>query len=125
MIRKPGSEYEGHRSSTLMKIKTFYDAEAEVIGHDPGKGKHTGSTGALKCKMASGKVFRVGTGLSDSQRRKPPKIGSIIVYRFQELTPDGVPRFPSYVGEAIDKTEAKDADIPPARKAGVTDKDDA
>jgi ATP-dependent DNA ligase len=39
-----------------MKIKTFYDAEAEVTGYEPGKGKHKGVTGALKCKMESGKV---------------------------------------------------------------------
>jgi DNA ligase 1 len=93
-----------------LKIKTFYDAEAEVIGYEPGKGKYTGVTGSLKCKMESGKVwngskdgqhtnlitfsqtFRVGTGLSDLQRTKPPKVGTVIIYRFQELTPDGVPR---------------------------------
>ena len=38
--------------------KTFYDAEAIVTGYLPGKGKHKGSTGALKCRMASGKVGR-------------------------------------------------------------------
>jgi len=30
-------------------------------------------------------LFNVGTGLSDKQRRNPPKVGSIIIYRFQEL----------------------------------------
>lgn len=48
-------------------------------------------------------TFRVGTGLSDAQRRKPPKIGAIIVYRFQELTPDGVPRYAQH-GSRIKKT---------------------
>jgi len=38
-------------------------------------------------------LFKVGTGLSDKQRRNPPKVGAIIVYRFQELTRDGL--FPS------------------------------
>lgn len=38
-------------------------------------------------------TFNVGTGLSDKQRKNPPKVGAIIVYRFQELTRDGVPRF--------------------------------
>ncbi|EIM86354.1 DNA ligase/mRNA capping enzyme, partial [Stereum hirsutum FP-91666 SS1] len=116
MLRKPGSKYEGRRSSTLLKIKTFFDAEAEVTGYVPGKGKHTGSTGALKCKMASGKTFAVGSGLSDKQRARPPKVGTIIVYRFQELTKDGVPRFPTFVGEAADKTVAKDAEVPASRK---------
>jgi len=119
MLRKPASVYEGRRSSTLLKIKTFYDAEAVVTGYVPGKGKHAGSTGALKCKMASGKTFNVGTGLSDKQRKNPPKVGAIISYRFQELTRDGVPRFPSYIGEAVDKDEPKDAEVPEHRKAGV------
>jgi hypothetical protein len=35
-----------------------------------------------------------------------------------------IKRFPSYVGEAIDKTEAKDAAVPSARK-GAKDDDDA
>ncbi|KAM6496364.1 hypothetical protein JOM56_009070 [Amanita muscaria] len=112
MLRKPRSLYEGWRSDTLLKVKTFHDAEAIVTGYLPGRGKHEGATGALKCKMASGREFSVGSGLSDKQRHKPPKIGSIIVYRFQELTRDGAPRFPTFVGEAIDKTEPKDADIP-------------
>ncbi|KDQ57285.1 hypothetical protein JAAARDRAFT_35922 [Jaapia argillacea MUCL 33604] len=119
MLRKPGSAYEGKRSGTLLKLKTFYDAEAIVTGYVPGKGRHKGSTGALKCKMASGKTFNVGSGLTDKQRRSPPSVGSIVVYRFQELTRDGVPRFPTFVGEAADKTEPKDAEVPDARKAGT------
>jgi DNA ligase-1 len=74
-------------------VQTFYDAEARVTGYVPGKGRLAGITGALKCEMESGKKFNVGTGLSDKQRRNPPKIGAIITYRFQELTRDGVPRF--------------------------------
>jgi len=59
MLRKPGSVYEGTRSSTLQKVKTFFDAEAVVVGYADGKGKHEGVVGALKCKMASGKVSPV------------------------------------------------------------------
>jgi DNA ligase 1 len=92
MLRKPKSKYEGSRSSTLLKVKTFYDAEAIVTGHKAGSGKNALVTGALSCKMACGKTFHVGSGLSDKQRRDPPKIGSIIVYRFQELTKSGLPR---------------------------------
>jgi DNA ligase-1 len=52
----PNSTYEGRRSGSLLKIKTFYDAEAIVTGYAAGKGRNKGVTGALKCKMASGKV---------------------------------------------------------------------
>ncbi|KAJ3291662.1 hypothetical protein HK104_005894 [Borealophlyctis nickersoniae] len=108
MLRKPGSLYEGKRGNTLYKVKKFYDAEAEIIGYVPGAGKHKGATGALKCKMESGKTFAVGTGMSDAERKRPPKIGSIITYRFQELTNDGVPRFPSYIGVRIDASGPSD-----------------
>ncbi|KAG9084988.1 hypothetical protein FRC07_013489 [Ceratobasidium sp. 392] len=118
MMRQPGSEYEGKRSSTLLKVKTFYDGEAEVLGYEPGKGKHKGVTGALKCVMASGKKFSVGSGLSDKQRRAPPKVGAIVTYRFQELTRDGVPRFPTFVGICIDKDKPSDAPVPDHRIPG-------
>ena len=37
MLRQPGSLYVSKRSKTLVKVKTFYDAEAKVIGYEPGK----------------------------------------------------------------------------------------
>ena len=98
MLRKPGSQYEAGRSNTLLKVKSFHDAEAVVIGHEPGKGKHKGRVGALACQLPNGKQFSVGTGLSDAERKAPPAIGETITFRYQELTDGGIPRFPSYLG---------------------------
>ena len=39
------------------------------------------------------------------------QIGSIITYRFFELTKQNIPRFPSFVGERIDMETAQDATI--------------
>lgn len=102
MLRKPGSRYEGNRSTTLLKLKTFFDAEAVVRDHLPGEGRHKGRLGALACELADGTRFSVGTGFSDAERASPPAIGAVITFRYQELTPAGVPRFPSYVGERVD-----------------------
>ncbi|XP_064610647.1 uncharacterized protein LOC135474904 isoform X2 [Liolophura sinensis] len=112
MIRQPGSQYEHRRSHTLLKYKKFYDAEARVIGHETGKGRNAGRCGALRCEMACGKKFSCGSGLSDQDRNKPPKIGSIITYKFQEYTNDGIPRFPTYLGVRIDLNQPSDADVP-------------
>lgn len=98
MLRQPKSKYVGSRSSTLLKVKSFFDAEAKVIRHEPGKGKFKGLCGALYCEMANGKHFAVGSGLSEENRRNPPPIGSIITYRYQELTEAGIPRFPTFIG---------------------------
>ncbi len=107
------------RSKTLLKVKTTTEAEGVVVGHEPGKGKHLGRLGALvvslrkvyptpgKAILVNGTLLKimqrddqcvqVGTGFTDHEREHPPKIGSVITYRFQELTPAGIPRFPAYV----------------------------
>ena len=95
MLRQPGSLYEAGRSHTLLKVKRFHDAEARVIEHLPGAGRHKGRLGALLVELPGGTRFSVGTGFTDAQREKPPAIGSVITFRFQELTDGGVPRFPS------------------------------
>jgi DNA ligase-1 len=102
MLRKPGSGYEIGRSWTLLKVKSFKDDEAEVVGHLAGAGRHKGRLGAVEAKLRDGTLFSVGTGFSDKEREDPPPIGSIITVRYQELSDDGVPRFPSYVGVRID-----------------------
>lgn len=97
MLREPASRYEVGRSYTLLKVKSFRDAEAVVVAHQPGAGRHKGRLGALLVQMENGTRFAVGTGFSDAERAAPPPVGSIITYRYQELSDGGVPRFPSYV----------------------------
>jgi DNA ligase-1 len=97
MIRKPKSLYEPRRSSTLLKVKPFKDAEAVIIGHTPGKNSNKGLCGGLEVKMPNGKTFCVGTGLKAADRRNPPPIGATITYRYTELTKDGIPKCGSFV----------------------------
>ena len=104
MLRQPGSRYEVGRSITLFKVKNFRDAEARVIEHLPGAGRHKGRLGALLVELTDGTRFSVGTGFSDAERGAPPPIGSAISFRYQELSEAGVPRFPSYVGVRVDVT---------------------
>lgn len=97
MLRQPGSTYVGKRSSTLLKVKSFKDTEALVVDHYPGKGKHLGRLGKLICQLPNGIQFGVGTGFSDKERENPPPIGSTITFKYKELTPAGVPRFPTFL----------------------------
>jgi DNA ligase-1 len=105
MLREPRSKYTGTRSKTLLKVKSFHDDEAKVIGYaTEGKGRLKGTTGSLLVQDRQGIKFKVGAGLTDEIRRNPPKVGSIITYRYQEKNKNsGKPRFPTYVGPAIDK----------------------
>lgn len=97
VVRDPKMPYIASRTSTALKIKTFHDAECEVIGHTKGKGKYIGMLGALKCRLNNGIIFKIGTGLSDNERRNPPKIGELVTFKYQELTKYGKPRFPVFL----------------------------
>ncbi len=120
MLRKPGSMYASGRSSILQKVKKFHDAEATIIGYDPGEGRHKGRVGALRCRLPDGVEFGVGTGLKDHERDSPPPIGTVITFKYQELTELNVPRFPVYVGVRrdgiISPMPAKKAPAPPKKE---------
>lgn len=96
MLHRADAPYQTGRSDNLLKMKPWNDAEAEVIAHQPGKGKYSGMLGALRVRTADGVEFFLGTGLSETDRRNPPPISSIVTFRYRELTPAGLPRFASF-----------------------------
>ena len=97
ILHRADAPYLTGRSNVLLKLKPWQDAEALVVGYEPGKGKYHGMTGALKMEMPDNKRFSIGSGLSDALRRQPPPIGTRITYRYQHLTKSGVPRHPRYL----------------------------
>ena len=110
VVREPNAPYERKRSKNALKFKKFKDAECEVVSINKGSGKYANLVGSLTCKALGGKddkekagepkegtIFKIGSGLSDKNRQDPPKIGSIITYKFQNLTSNGKPRFPIFL----------------------------
>ena len=97
MLHHQDAHYNTGRSSDLLKLKTYQDSEAEVIGYRPGKGKYQGMVGALIVKTAQGKTFAIGSGLTDALRQTPPAIGSVVTYRYNGLTRHGLPRFARFL----------------------------
>jgi len=96
MLHRADALYTTGRSDVLLKMKLWNDAEATVIGHQPGRGKYAGMLGALRVRSADGIEFLLGTGLSEADRRDPPPIGTLITFRYRELNSRGIPRFASY-----------------------------
>ena len=97
MLHRADAPYETGRSPALLKVTPWLDAEARVVAHLPGKGKHAGRLGALRVAMPDGRQFSIGTGFSDAQRNDPPAIGTLVTYRYRELTRHGLPRFPRFL----------------------------
>lgn len=97
MLHRADAPWQTGRSRVLLKLKPVQDADAVVIGHVPGRGRHEGRLGALVLRRADGAVFQLGTGLTDAQRDAPPRIGTVVTYSYRGVTPQGVPRFASFL----------------------------
>jgi DNA ligase-1 len=102
---KIGSYKEKYRSTNLQKFKKFTDSEFEIIGFTDGEGKEKGHIIWI-CKTDKGYRFYVRPKGSYEERSKLFKngkkyIGKLLTVVYQELTNDGIPRFPTtrYGGE--------------------------
>lgn len=97
MLHLASSAVASGRSDVLLKMKPHLDTEALVIGHRAGQGKYAGQVGALEVQTPQGQRFYLGSGLSDSERLSPPPRGSMVTYRYRDLTPQGLPRFATFL----------------------------
>ena len=98
VVREPNAAYDRGRSQNVLKYKKFNDAECVVVAHKVGQGKFSGLLGSVVCENLSNKKrFKIGSGFSDKERANPPKIGSVITYKYQNLTAKGLPRFPVFL----------------------------
>ena len=99
MVRNlTGAYVIGKRSANLQKVKTFLDGEYEIVGYTEGTGGETGCVIWI-CKTKDGKEFSVRPRGTREERQKlfqngNDYIGKMLTVRYQELTDDGIPRFP-------------------------------
>jgi len=102
ILVKTDSKYDGKRTSNSLKVKSFKDDEAELVGYNY---KKTPSKSHLiksfKMQMKNGKKFNLG-GFKKSMEKNPPPIGSSITYTYFESTTNGLPRFPKFKGVRTD-----------------------
>lgn len=113
MLHRGASLYQAVRNDDLLKLKLHDDAEAKVLAHVAGQGKHAGRLGALLVEMPAsdgkpGQRFKLGTGFSDAQRQDPPPVGNWVTYRYRGINDSGIPRFASFLRVR--------EDMPPARQ---------
>jgi DNA ligase-1 len=104
IIRNLNGKYGvNKRSKDLQKYKHFQDEEYEVVGFEEGEGRAAGTV-IWVCETQKGQTFRVRPRGTEGERRTwfesgDKYVGGKLTVRYQELTDDGIPRFP--VGIAI------------------------
>ena len=101
MIKSCDAKYCFGRDWSVMKFKAFFDADVPITGMKEGTGKHSGKLGSFVVDY-KGVEVRVGSGLTDELREQlwlsaDQHIDRIIEVRYQEITPDGSLRFPTFV----------------------------
>jgi ATP-dependent DNA ligase len=98
MLRKGNSLYEDKRSKNLLKRKEFVDEEFTIVSLNEGQGNYTGYIKSLTLRNKDGKEFN--SGIKGNQEyllklmSKELEPNSEATVRFQNLTSDGIPRFP-------------------------------
>jgi DNA ligase-1 len=99
MLRNLKGRYAvGERSVDLLKMKEFQDDEYEVVDFYEGEGREAGCV-MWRLKTAEGKEFGCRPEGTHEERAELLKeaasyVGKKLTVRFQELTKDGIPRFP-------------------------------
>jgi len=104
MIRTNGP-YKHGRSKDLLKYKKFKDSEFLVVGHTEGTGAHAG-TAIFVCQTVDNTFHVVMNGPLEKRREMLTHVsdyyGKYLTVKYQELSSDGIPRFPIGLGFRID-----------------------
>lgn len=98
MIRNPDGLYKQTRSKDLLKYKHFKTEEYQVVGHTVGKG----DIAIFECQVGD-KTFGVMMKATLEEKKKileniQDYYGKWLTVKYQELSKDGIPRFPVGVG---------------------------
>lgn len=102
MIKDINGEYLKKRSKNILKYKVFRSLEGKVIDFVEGEGRLTGTLGKLVLKLPDDQTFGCGSGFDDETRAKiwsdkQSYLGKSVEVKYQELTKDDIPRFPTFL----------------------------
>ena len=94
--------YRGRKSNKLMKFKTMQSMDCKIKSCYEGTNKYVNMLGGIQVVQENGIICSCGSGFNDEQRssfwdNQDALIGRIAEIKYQELTPDGVMRFPIFI----------------------------
>lgn len=98
MVRWGKAGYENRRTKHLLKRKPHIDEEFDVVKVEEGKGKRKGTVGAIYCITQAGKEFKANVKgkreyIMHLWNIRDTLPGQRATIRYQNRTPDGIPRF--------------------------------
>ena len=117
MLRLNHLPYEHKRSNQLYKIKDFTDSEFRIVGWNE-EDNHPGYLGSFEVTDDVGNCFAVRPAVTREIRKeywddRISLIDATLTVRYQEISKDGIPRFPIGVDIRYDLKEVKKYDPKP------------
>lgn len=102
----------GKRNAGMVKLKKGVSFDLKVVSLEEGTGKYKNHVGKLVCADRKGKVIKVGSGLTDEERKRwwseffyDEIVGKIVQVDTMAVSAKGVLREPRFKGIRHDKTE--------------------
>lgn len=109
IIRNVNGEYEQKRSFNLLKMKPVLEKEFKIVGYVEGKGKIKGQVGSVQCITKEGRLFSVKLSRLEGESSEvfvercktwaEFNNGKMLTVQYQNLTANGIPRFP--IGKGV------------------------
>jgi len=98
IVRHPTTPYQNKRSYNLLKLKRFKDEEFKITDIEEGDGNRSGMMGRIVLETKAGKRFEANARgdrefYKELLTNKRKYLGKSATVRFQNYTPDQVPRF--------------------------------
>lgn len=111
MLRLNHLPYENKRSNQLYKIKDFTDGEFRIVGWNE-EDNHPGYLGSFEVSDSLGNCFAVRPAVTREIRKeywddRYSLIDATLTVRYQEISKDGIPRFPIGIDVRYDLEEKK------------------
>lgn len=113
VAREEFSSYQaGKRNKSMIKVKKGVSFDLKVVALEEGEGKYKCHCGKLVCEDSKGIKVRVGSGLTDEQRKlwwsahgSSEILGKIVQIDAMAVSTKGVLREPRFKGIRTDKVE--------------------
>lgn len=96
VVREKDTPYYTGRNKKAMKLKLYEDRECKITSYVQGKGKFENLVGSIIC-LDGDVEFKIGSGMSEDFRKNPPKVGTIITYKYFGLNKNKLPKFPVFL----------------------------
>jgi DNA ligase-1 len=98
---KMDTPYEFERTENLLKVKDMKSMDCRIVNYTEGVGNFKGTLGSVVVLQENERECSVGSGFdleerAEFWRNKEELIGSMIEVQYQELSKDGIMRFPVF-----------------------------